>query len=192
MAKITPPSSVANWPKPRWLYQMVPHTSRMPPSGYLQRRNLSNRRSPTANAVRPDLRPVRKAFDPKHETYDDEACSYNRLCGNLCCSRSLRGGVCRFRPFRLERLWHERQCHCAVRARGLLAGARIFHRLLLCPRSVLRRMGAHSLHFFSPSKGRRWSCRGWYHSGRCAHGGWLFSDRLLRLTDAGRIREPLR
>ena len=52
---------------------------------------------------------------------------------------------------------------------------------------------ALSLHFSSPSKGRRrWSCFGWYHSGRCAHGGWLFSDRLLRLTDAGRIREPFR
>ena len=57
----------------------------------------------------------------------------------------------------------------------------------------LRRMGAHSLHFFSPSKGRRrWSCCGWYHSGRCAHGGWLFSDRLLRLTHAGRICELVR
>jgi hypothetical protein len=82
----------------------------------------------------------------------DEVYSGSYLCGNLCCSRSLRQGVCRRRPFRLERLWHERQCHWAVRARGLLAGARLLHRLFLCPRGVLRRMGAHSLHFFSPSK----------------------------------------
>jgi hypothetical protein len=123
----------------------------------------------------------------------DEANSGGRLCGNLCRSRSLRGRMCRLSPSWLDELRHQRSCRWATGPGGLLARTGLFHRFFLCVRCGVRDVGAQSQHSFSSRKDR-------YGGSRCrrgdacrsAHGRRLFSNRLLRFTDACCLPEPVR
>ena len=58
---------------------------------------------------------------------------------------------------------------------GLTGGAMIISSAFPMPSERPSAHGAYSLDFFWSRKiRRRWSCCGWYHSGRCAHGGGCF------------------
>ena len=123
----------------------------------------------------------------------DEANFCSRLSGNLCRSCSLRGRVCRLSAFRLDGFRHQRRCRRAAGAGGLLARTELFHRFVLCASCSVRGMGAQSQHPLSSRKGR-------YGGSRrrradvfgSAHGRRMFSNRLLWITDANRLPEPVR
>ena len=105
----------------------------------------------------------------------------------------LRGRMCRFSPFRLDGLRHQRPCRRAAGPGSLLARTGLFHRLFLCVSCGVRDVGAQSQHPLSSRKDR-------YGGSRCrradafgsAHGRRMFSNRLLWITDASRLPEPVR
>jgi hypothetical protein len=106
---------------------------------------------------------------------------------------SLRGRVCGLSPFRLDGLRHQRPCRRAAGPGSLLARTGLFHRFILCVDCGVRHVGAQSHHPLSSRKNR-------FGGSRCrrgdafgsAHGRRLLSDRLLWITDASRLPEPVR
>ena len=103
------------------------------------------------------------------------------------------GRVCGLSPFRLDGLRHQRPCRRAAGPGGLLARTGLFLRFFLCVDCGVRHVGAQSQHPLSSRKNR-------FGGSRCrrgdafgsAHGRRLLSDRLLWITDASRLPEPVR
>ena len=130
----------------------------------------------------------RLAFSDSGETN-----SRGRLYRNLCRSRSLRGRVCRLSPFRLDGLRYWCTSRWAPGSRGLLARTGLFHRFFLCVGCGVRDMGAQSQHPLSSRKDRYGGSR--RRRGDAfgsAHDRGLFSNRLLWISDASRLPEPVR